>query len=267
MLQLPLVYDERALEMAANAARAAERAGIEHLVVNASTPVPPEPIGVPFIDARLIAAGAHVPRVTLLQPLTYMENLLGPWSAVLGEGIARYPMPADRPLYWVAAADVARAACAAIERHAAGSFALPGPAATGHEAAAALARALGRPVRWETIAPEAFADLMRPFLGDHAADGTAAVYRMLASQPPAPAPDAGPAREALGWAPRDLETWARETAPAGARRGIVPRRVAPVSARAPPRATCRARRASRPCPPRAARACRGRRGRRPARCT
>ena len=82
VLQLPLVYDERALEMAANAARAAERAGIEHLVVNASTPVPPEPIGVPFIDARLIAAGAHVPRVTLLQPLTYMENLLGPWSAV-----------------------------------------------------------------------------------------------------------------------------------------------------------------------------------------
>jgi nucleoside-diphosphate-sugar epimerase len=119
-------------------------------------------------------------------------------------------MPADVPLYWVATADVARAVLRALESGSAGWFALPGPAATGGEAAAALGRALGRPVRWEAIAPEAFGDLMRPFAGDHAADGTAAVYRMLAAQPPAPAPDAGPAREALGWAPRDIETWARE---------------------------------------------------------
>jgi nucleoside-diphosphate-sugar epimerase len=212
VLQLPLVYDERALEMAANAARAAERAGVAHLVINASGPVPPEPIGVPFIDARHIAASADVPLVTLLQPTTYMDNLLAPWSAgaVLDEGVARYPMPADAPLYWVATSDVAQAVLRAIESGVAGWFALPGPTATGHEAAAALGRGLGRPVRWETISPEAFGDLMRPFAGDHAADGTAAVYRMLASQPPGPPLDPGPAREALGWAPRDIETWARE---------------------------------------------------------
>jgi hypothetical protein len=33
---------------------------------------------------------------------------------------------------------------------------------------------------------------------------------MLAGAPPAPEPDGRPAREALGWAPRDVETWARE---------------------------------------------------------
>jgi uncharacterized protein YbjT (DUF2867 family) len=212
VLQLPLVYDERALEMAANAARAAERAGVEHLLINASGPVPPQPIGVPFVDARHIAARADVPKVTLLQPTTYMDNLFAPWSAgaVLDDGVVRYPIPADVPLSWVAMTDIARAVMRAIESGTAGWFALPGPAATGRETAAALGRALGRPVRWEAISPEALGDLMRPFVGDHAADGTAAVYGMLAAQPPAPAPDAGPAREALGWAPRDIETWARE---------------------------------------------------------
>jgi uncharacterized protein YbjT (DUF2867 family) len=36
VLQLPLVYDERALAMAENAARAAEAAGVQHLVINAA---------------------------------------------------------------------------------------------------------------------------------------------------------------------------------------------------------------------------------------
>src|SRR5919197_4512537 len=52
VLQLPLVYDERALRMGENAARAAEAAGVAQLVVNASGPLPPEPIGVPFLDER-----------------------------------------------------------------------------------------------------------------------------------------------------------------------------------------------------------------------
>jgi uncharacterized protein YbjT (DUF2867 family) len=214
VLQLPLVYDERALEMAANAARAAERAGVEQLVINASCPVPPVPIGVPFVDARLIAAGADVPSVTLLQPTTYMENLLAPWTAraMLDEGVLRYPVPAEAPMHWVATRDVAEAVLRAIASGVAGWFALPGPAATGSEAAAALGRALGRAVRWEAITPEAFGDLMRPYAGDHAADGTAGFYRMLAGRPPGPAPDPGPAREALGWAPRDIEAWAREVA-------------------------------------------------------
>jgi uncharacterized protein YbjT (DUF2867 family) len=78
VLQLPLVYDERALRMADNAARAAEAARISHLVLNASGPLPPAPVGVPFLDARHRAAAADVPRVTVLQPTTYLENLSGP---------------------------------------------------------------------------------------------------------------------------------------------------------------------------------------------
>jgi nucleoside-diphosphate-sugar epimerase len=211
VLQLPLVYDERALAMGENAARAAETAGVTHLVINAGAPLPPAPIGVPFVDARHRAAAAAVPRVTVLQPTTYMENLSAPWSAgrIVHEGVIAYPVPAEVALRWVATDDVAGAVERAIARQAAGWFALPGAAATGDEVAATLAAVLERPVRWHTIDPDTFADLLRPHLGDHAADGTAAVYRMIAASPPPPAPDPRPARAALGWAPRDIATWAR----------------------------------------------------------
>jgi uncharacterized protein YbjT (DUF2867 family) len=214
VLQLPLVYDKRALEMADNVARAAETAGVRHLVINAGCVLPPAPIGVPFLDARHAAAAADVPLVTVLQPTLYLDNVSAPWSArrVMREGVIAYPLPGEAPLPWVAVADVARAVERALAGGVAGWFALPGPPMTGHEVAAAVSGALGRPVRWEPIAPEAFGDLLRPHLGDHAADGTAAVYRMQAEAPPAPAPDGAAAREALSWAPRDAATWAREVA-------------------------------------------------------
>jgi uncharacterized protein YbjT (DUF2867 family) len=212
VLQLPLVYDERALAMGDNAARAAEAAGVRHLVINASGPIPPEPVGIPFIDARHRAAAADVGRVTVLQPATYLENLNGPASAhrVIRDGVIAYPVPAEVPLAWMSVLDLAVAVERALVRSVAGWFALPGAPITGHELARCVGEALGRRVRWQTIAPEELGEALRPHLGDHAADGTAAMYRMIASMPPAPMPDPTPAREALGWAPRDAATWARE---------------------------------------------------------
>jgi nucleoside-diphosphate-sugar epimerase len=220
VLHLPLVYDERALAMGENAARAAEAAGVAQLVINAGCVLPPVPVGVPFIDARLAAAAAGVPRVTVLQPATtYLENLSAAWSArrILDYGVAAYPVPAEVALRWVATEDVALAAERAIADGVAGSFVLPGVPATGHAVAEALAGALGRPVRWEAIPPEEFGDLLRPHLGDHAADGTAAMYRMLASSPPPPEPDARPAQAALGWSPRPIAEWAAQAYRAPAR--------------------------------------------------
>jgi uncharacterized protein YbjT (DUF2867 family) len=188
VLQFPLVYDERALAMADNAARAVEAAGVAHLVINTSCPLPPAPIGVPFLDARHRAAAAEVPLLTVLQPPTYLENLSAPWSAqrVVSEGVVAYPTPGDVPMAWVATADVAIAVERSIAREAAGWFALPGETATGRDVAATLGRVLGRTIRWQTISPGAYGNTLRPHLGGHAADGTAAVYRMLAASPPAP---------------------------------------------------------------------------------
>ncbi|HEX6024161.1 MAG TPA: NmrA family NAD(P)-binding protein [Solirubrobacter sp.] len=208
VLQLPLIYDERALVLADNAARAAESAGVEHLVINASTTLPPEPIGVPFLDARHRAAAAAVARVTMLQPTLYLENILGAWS--LGrDGVIAYPIPGDVPVPWVAIADVAVAVERAIARRAAGWFALPGAPTTGNDVARALADATGRPIVWRAITPDEFAVRARPHLGDHAADETAAVYRRHAGSPPL-VPDAAPARDALDWTPRDVAAWAAE---------------------------------------------------------
>jgi uncharacterized protein YbjT (DUF2867 family) len=209
VLQLPLLYDERALAAADNAARAAESAGIRHLVINASTVLPPQPVGVPFLDARHRAAAAAVPRVTVLQPTMYLENLSAPWS-MTGDGVVASPLPGDVPVPWVATADVAIAVERAITRDVAGWFALPGVPAAGHEVATAIGTASGRPLLWQTITPDQFAERLRPHLGDHAAEGTAAVYRMHAQAPPE-WPDPAPAREALDWAPRDPAAWAAGT--------------------------------------------------------
>jgi uncharacterized protein YbjT (DUF2867 family) len=214
VLQLPVVYDERVVLMGENAARAAEAAGVEHLVINSSGPMTPEPIGVPFLDARHRAAAADVARVTVLQPTTYLENIAGPWSAerIVHDDVIAYPLPGDVPIAWVATDDVAGAIERAIARDVTGWFALPGVAMSGQDLAATIGRVLGRPVRWETIAPEEYADLLRPHLGDHAADGVAAVYRMLQASPPPPPADPAPAHDALDWAPRDAAQWAREVA-------------------------------------------------------
>jgi uncharacterized protein YbjT (DUF2867 family) len=95
VLHLPLVYDARALTMAGNVAGAAAAAGVTHLVINTSAPLPPQPIGVPFIDACHRAAAADVPRVTVLQPTLYLENLTGPWMTpqILADGVVGSPLP------------------------------------------------------------------------------------------------------------------------------------------------------------------------------
>jgi hypothetical protein len=113
---------------------------------------------------------------------------------------------------WVATADVGLAAVRAVAAAIPGWFALPGVTYTGHELAAELGTALGLELRWEMIAPREFGERLRPFLGAHAAEGTAAVYEMMAAGPTPPAPDPRPAIEVLGWEPRRASAWAEGVA-------------------------------------------------------
>jgi uncharacterized protein YbjT (DUF2867 family) len=211
VLQLPLVYDERALVMADNAAVAAELAGVPHLVINTSALLPAQPVGVPFIDARHAAAAAAVATVTVLQPTLYLENLTGAWMTPhLLDGVLSYPLPGQIPIPWVATADVAVAVERAIAREVAGWFALPGVAVTGDEIADAIGAVCARPMRWHTISADEYGEMLRPHLGDHAADGVAAIYRVQAASPPGPAPDPAPAHAALDWLPRLASAWAAQ---------------------------------------------------------
>jgi nucleoside-diphosphate-sugar epimerase len=151
-----------------------------------------------------------VANVTVLQPTVYMDNLTAPWSAprAVSDGILAYPVPGNVPMPWVATDDVAIAVERVVAQQITGWFVLPGPAVTGDEIADTVGTVIARPVRWHTVSPDEFAEMLRPHLGDHAADGVAGVYRALAASPPAPLPDPAPAREVLGWAPRTVEAWA-----------------------------------------------------------
>jgi uncharacterized protein YbjT (DUF2867 family) len=175
-------------------------------VINTSGPFGHEPIGVPFIDARHRAASADVPRVTLLQPTTYLENLSAPWSTVT-QGVVTYPRPADAVLQWVATEDVALTVVRVFEEGLTGRFDLPGQELTGTELAAALTEALEREVRYEELTPAEFGERLRPHLGEHAAAGTAAAYEFP--------PVLSPPSTLQGWSPRSVTAWARETFPLG----------------------------------------------------
>jgi uncharacterized protein YbjT (DUF2867 family) len=216
VLHLPLVFQPSiAAEMIAATLDATQSAGVAHLVFNASSLVPPEPVGVPGIDLRVdaIRAVEAAPlRTTVLQPTLYMENLSGPWSPIVaGEGAIRYPLPAAAPVAWVSVSDVACFAAVALDRcdGLTGSYVLPGPEElTGHDVARELSTALGREVVWEQVEPERYADMLRPHLGAEVAAGVAGVYEAAANLPPAPAPDPGPALRAVPFERTRLSAWA-----------------------------------------------------------
>ena len=144
-------------------------AGIEHLVINAGTPrCPPEPIGVPFLDARHPRRRrGRCPRVTVLQPTLYLENLSAAVVDGPADGVVAYPLPGDVPVPWVATADVAIAVERAIARDVVGWFALPGVPAPATKSPARSARAIGRPACCgRPCTPDEFADRTRPHRGD-----------------------------------------------------------------------------------------------------
>ncbi|MFC0041855.1 NmrA family NAD(P)-binding protein [Actinomadura rayongensis] len=198
VVQLPLDFASgRAVAQAEAVLRALEDAKVPRAVFNAGGPVPAQPVGVPFVDARVRLAARlpeTVPSATVIRPAaTYMENLNAPWSAArVMAGELAYPLPADLAVPWLALDDLAAAVADLVTAPSPPPLqVVAGPAAlTGDQAAAELAAALGRPVRWTTVDAAEYERMLAPHLGGETAAGIAAAY----SQPPAgasarPAPD------------------------------------------------------------------------------
>jgi uncharacterized protein YbjT (DUF2867 family) len=106
--------------------------------------------------------------VIILQPAPYMQNLLGGWAAITGQGNYRVPYPVGTRLSLVDLEDVAAVAAQVLDpaesRHVGATFELVGtPPLTQTEVAEALSAALGRSVQaveepvdaWEARAREA----------------------------------------------------------------------------------------------------------------
>jgi hypothetical protein len=184
VVQLPLVFAaDEAVPQARAVLDALRKAAVPRAVFNTGGPLGTEPIGVPFVDARILLAAEladAVPHASVVAPAsTYMENLAAPWSCPLvRDGQLAYPLPAGLPNPWLALDDLGEAIVDLL------SAPVPSPlevvagpqSLTGEEAAAELALALGRPVRWRTVAPTEYERMLEPHLGPEAAAGVAAAY-------------------------------------------------------------------------------------------
>ena len=222
-LMLPFGSGGNPVAFMQNALEAAQAAKVGYIVFNVSGQTPPKPTGLPMLDYRIAVEGmlksSGIPYV-ILRPTAYMENLLGPWTrpGIIERGVVAYPVSAHRPLSWVASADVGAAAVEALERpELIGSiFDVGGPEAlTGEQIAAAFSTALGRPIRYEAISPEAFGKIMGQMMGPEAEAGTTAAYRASEAAPlNAMAIDMGAVYAQLPITPTTLEDWVRQHAPA-----------------------------------------------------
>lgn len=200
VVQLPLAFAPDLIEAHTRGIVAAvRRAEVGRVVLNTSSPVPHNELGVPFVDGRVRLVHAlreAVAKATVVAPLfAYMENLAIPSSAerIRQRGELAYPVPDGFPMPWLALDDLAHAVADLLEdpappaqRALAGPAALPGP-----DAAAELAAALGRDVRWVSIDHVEYESMLAPHLGKASAAGIAAFYapRPADAEPPSPPTD------------------------------------------------------------------------------
>ncbi|GAT68524.1 hydroxylase [Planomonospora sphaerica] len=211
VVQLPLVFGPAALTHAETLLTALAKAGPSRVVFNPGMALPPEPVGVPYVDARVLLArrlpGA-VETASVIGPAgMYLENLLMPWSVrrVAQEGELAYPLPAEAPASWTALDDLGDAVAALLREDAPAAVGLlSAPPLTGDQVAAEVAAAAGRDVRWVHLDPAEYGRLIAPVIGDAAAAGVAAVYEQAAAAAPPPPPPAGILRPA----PTGVREWA-----------------------------------------------------------
>jgi len=96
---------------------------------------------------------------TILQPASYMQNLLGGWRAIVEHGVYTVPYSVEARMSMVDLEDVAEAAAAVLTEHdhLGATYELAGPdALTQTQVAEILSKHLKRPVRAEHLTIEAW---------------------------------------------------------------------------------------------------------------
>jgi NAD(P)H dehydrogenase (quinone) len=221
---LPFEFDRaRAAAYGQAIGTAAKAAGIRDIVFNTACFVADHDLdlsahdGRRDIEAALQASGA---RCCFVEPVVFMDNMIRVWSkpSIAQRGIFAYPAAPDLRINWVCLDDVAAAMVAALEQPDAPlHLPLGGPETlVGDEVAERLSEALGRPIRFLSLAPDEFAASMselvtgsREVQPHSIYDGMAKFYRWYNDQPVSPlVVDPAPAA-ALGLTPTPLVEWAR----------------------------------------------------------
>lgn len=213
---LPAFLDKpaEAVSYGRNAIDAAAQAGVSMFVWNTSGPIPDdESDSKAIIFKHLKQSG--VPYL-LLEPTTYMENWLGPWTApsLQKRNQLSYPVLAGRKMGWLACRDICALVVAALERPelAGNRYKVSGiEAPVGPELARMFSRALGRTITYYAMAPEEMGAVLDRLYGPGSGDRIAEMYRKEQNDPD-PEPnyhDMTPVLQALPVTMTDIETWVK----------------------------------------------------------
>ncbi|WP_108789388.1 NmrA family NAD(P)-binding protein [Erythrobacter sp. Alg231-14] len=221
---LPFEFDrERAASFGRAIAKGAKRAGLKKIVFNTACFVADRDLDLSAHDGRRDIERAleetGIPCV-FIEPTVFMDNQYRIWTRplIMRDGIFAYPAKPDLKINWVCLEDVAQAVVRALQTNAADGMHVPigGPEAmVGDQVAANLSTALGRPVRFQSLAPEEFAARMSELVtGSRTVeplsiyDGMAKFYAFYNSQPTSPLiVDPNDARDLLGMKPTSHLDW------------------------------------------------------------
>ncbi len=187
VLQLPLQYDFGLHETyGRNAVDAARAAGVELVVFNTSAHVlSGTDVHIYAVRQKVIdyLQSSGVPSI-VFRPTFYMENLLGPWirPGIVGQGNVAFPLPADFPMSWVSASEVAAYAVSALNRPelAGKTFDIGGPQPlSGNDIAAGFSEAMGREISYIAIPMDDYEQALVPLFGPTVAFEVAAQIRCI----------------------------------------------------------------------------------------
>ena len=143
----------------------AHSAGIEflvyHSVLHPQTEAMPHHWNKLRVEAAIFESGLSY---TILQPASYMQNILANWETIIQQGVYYVPYALEARLSIVDLEDVAEAASVVLTEavHAGATYELAGPEALSQtEVAEVLSRHVGRPVRVERVRIEEWAKRSR----------------------------------------------------------------------------------------------------------
>ena len=224
-MHLPFEFDRaRASAFGQRIASAAARAGVGKIVFHTSCYVADHDLGLSAHDGRrdienhIEASG--VPFV-IVRSAVFMDNMIRVWTkpAIVEKGVFAYPADETMRISWICLDDVAAYMVCALGRDelTAERVLVGGPEAlTGDEVAARLERVIGKPIRFESLSPDAYAIKMSLLVTGSADvephslyDRIAEFYRWYNAQPVSPlAVDLAPALAKLPIRPTTLAQWA-----------------------------------------------------------
>lgn len=223
---LPFEFDrERAASFGRAIAEGARRARLKKIVFNTACFVADHDLdltahdGRRDIEAALEATG--IPCV-FIEPVVFMDNMYRIWTRplIMRDGIFAYPAKPTLKINWVCLDDVGQAMANALLTDKADGMHVPlgGPEAlVGEEVAERLSKALGRPIRFQSLAPDEFASRMsalvtgsRDVPPNSIYHGMAKFYTFYNSQPESPlVVDPANAEKLLGLKATPLIDWAK----------------------------------------------------------